>query len=40
MNNFLLSEPTDRDIIAASNLRLRSSQTGPWRISFGEFEME
>lgn len=39
MNNFLLSEPTDRDIIAASNPRLRSSQTEHWRVSFGEFEM-
>jgi len=40
MNNLLLSEPTDRDIIAASNPRLRSSQTGPWRISFGELGMD
>jgi hypothetical protein len=38
MNKSLLSGPTDRDIIAASNARLRSSQTENWRVSFGEFK--
>jgi hypothetical protein len=36
MNNFLLSVLTDRDIMSASNPRLRSLSRDRQRVSFGE----